>query len=84
MSVFICHHHLLHNLLDIFIGSFHCAIHLGSIWRRIVMLDFELSAEFHNHSIVEISSIVSDDPFGDTVTADEVMLDKPGYNVLSD
>ena len=82
MPVFVGYHHLLHNLLDIFIGSFHSAIHLGHVWRRIVMLDFELSAEFHNHSVVEISSIVSDDPFRDVVPAAEVMLDKLGYNVL--
>ena len=50
--------------------------------RRIVMLDFELHAEFHNHSIVKIGSVVGDDPFGDTITAYEVMLDKSGYNVL--
>ena len=48
------------------------------------MLDFELSAKFCNHSIVEIGPIVSDDPFGDTLVADEVMLDESGYNVLYD
>ena len=84
MPVFICHHHILHNLLDIFVGSFHCAINLGSVRRRVVMLDFELSTKFHNHSIVEVGSIVSDNPFGDTTMAAEVMLDKPGYNVLGD
>ena len=73
-----------HNLLDVFIGDFYCAIHLRDVWRRIVMIDLELRTEFHNHSIVEISSVVGDDPFGDTVTIDEVMLDKSGYNVLCD
>ena len=48
------------------------------------MLDSELSAEFRNHSIVEVSSIIGDNPFGDTVTQDEIVLDKPGYNVLGD
>ena len=47
-----------------------------------MMLDIELSAKFCNHSIVEIGSIISDDPFGDIVMVDEVMLDKSGYNVL--
>ena len=46
------------------------------------MLDFELRAEFSNHSIVKIGPIIDDDPFEDTVTAYEVMLDKLGYNVL--
>ena len=84
MLVFVGYYHLLHNILDIFIGSFHFTIHLRPVWRRIVMLDFELYAEFHNHSIVEIGFVAGDDPFGDTITADEVMLDKSGYNILSD
>ena len=84
MPVFIHYHHLLLNLLDIFIGSFHCAIHFGPVWRRIVMLDFELHAEFSDHRIVEIGSIIGDDPFRDVVLADEVMLDESGYNILSD
>ena len=41
-----------------------------------MMLDHEHSAKFHNHSIVEIGSVVGDDPFGDTITANKVMLDK--------
>ena len=61
MSVFVGHHHLLHNLLYVFISRFHYAIHLRSVWRRILMLNFELSAEFCNHSIVEIGFVVSDD-----------------------
>ena len=48
------------------------------------MLDFELSAEFSNHSIIEIGFIVSDDPFGDTIAEDEVMFDEYGYHVLGD
>ena len=47
-----------------------------------MMLDFELSAKLYNHSIVKIGSLVSDDPFRDTVSADEVMLDKTGYNIF--
>ena len=46
------------------------------------MLDFELSAQFGNHSIVEVSPIVGDDPFGDTVAAYEVVFDESGYHAL--
>ena len=46
------------------------------------MLDSELSAEFHDHRIIEISSIVGDNPFGDTVTTNDILLDESGYNVL--
>ena len=48
------------------------------------MLDFELHTEFSDHSIVEVDSIVSDDPLRDNVLADEVMFDEPGSNILSD
>ena len=47
------------------------------------MLDFELRTEFSDHSIVEVDPVVGDDPFRDVVTIDEVILDKSGYNVLS-
>ena len=46
------------------------------------MLDFELSAKFGNHSIGEVSPIVGDDPFRDSVSINEVMLDESGYNIL--
>ena len=49
-----------------------------------MMLDLELRAEFSDHGIIEIGTFVCDDPFRDTVSTYEVMLDKPGYNILSD
>ena len=48
------------------------------------MLDFELRTKFGDHSIVEIGSVISDDPFRDSIPADEVMLDKSDYHILSD
>ena len=48
------------------------------------MLDLELSAKFSNHNIVEVSPIFSDDPFRDTIAADEVMFDESGYHILGD
>ena len=48
-----------------------------------MVLDFDLHAEFINHGIVEVSSVVSDDPFKDVVPEYEVMLDESGYKVLS-
>ena len=46
------------------------------------MLDFELCAEFSDYGIVEVGTIVSDDPLRDAVPIDEVMLDEPGYKIL--
>ena len=49
-----------------------------------MVLDLELHAEFSDHGIVEVGSVINDDPFRDVVPTDEVMLDKSGYNILSD
>ena len=84
MPILIGYYHFLHNLLDIFVGRFDCAIHFWSIWRRNVMLDLKLSAKLSNYRIVEISPIVGDNPFGDSITADEVVSDKSGYHILCD
>ena len=46
------------------------------------MLDLELSVKLGNHSIVKVSPIVDDDPFGDTIAGDEVMFDESGYHIL--
>ena len=46
------------------------------------MFDPELCAKFSDHGITKVGVIVSDDPLRDTIPADEVMLDEPGYGVL--
>ena len=74
----------MHNLLNVFVGLFDCAIHFRSIQRRVVMLDFELSAKLGNHSIVKVSPIVGDDPFRDTIMVDEVVYDEYGYHILGE
>ena len=84
MPVLIGYYHLLHNLLNVFVGRFDYVSHFRSIGRKIVMLNLELSAKFDNHSIVEVSPIVDDDPFGDTISVDEVMFDESGYHILGD
>ena len=48
------------------------------------MSDLELHAKFCDHSIVEIGTIVYDNPFGDTIPTDEVILNEPGHNILGD
>ena len=46
------------------------------------MLDLKLRAKLSDDSIVEVSPIVGVDPFGDTITADEVVSDESGYHIL--
>ena len=83
MLVFICHLHLLYNLLNVLIGSFHYAIHLWSTQRRIMVLDLELRAEFCDHSVVEIGTIICDNPLGDAIPTNKVMLNESRDNILS-
>ena len=70
MPVFVGHHHLFHNLLYILVSSFHCAIHLRFVWRRVVMFDLKLCAEFSDQRIIEIGTILSDDSLRDTIPTD--------------
>ena len=76
MPICIRHRHLLYNLLDVLISGFHCVIHLRSIRRRVMALDLEMYAEFHDHSVVEIDSIVCDNSFGDAIPIDKVIFDE--------
>ena len=48
-----------------------------------MVLDLKLHAEFRDHSVVEIGTIVCDNPLGDTIPTDKVMLNEPGDNILS-
>ena len=45
-------------------------------------MDLELHAEFSDHSVVEISTIVCDNPFKDAIPIDKVMFDEPCNNIL--
>ena len=47
------------------------------------MLNLELLAQSGDHSIVKVCTVFSDDPFGDTVSANKVLLDEAGNNILS-
>lgn len=46
------------------------------------MFNFGLRAKFSDHSVVQISTIVYDNPFGDAILTYKIMLDEPSYYVL--
>ena len=46
------------------------------------MLDLELHAEFSDHGIVEVDTIVSDDSLRDVRVIDKAILNELGHNVL--
>src|SRR3954465_13771816 len=84
MPVFVGYCYFLYDFLDVLVGSFHRAVHLWSIWRRIMMFDLELCAKFSNHSVVQICAIVSDNPFRDAVPTNEIVFDEPGHHIFGD
>ena len=63
MPVFVCHCHLLYDLLDVFISSLYSAIHLRSVRRRVMILNLELCTELGDHSIIKIGTIIHNDSF---------------------
>ena len=46
------------------------------------MLSLKLLAQSGDHSIVQICTVVYDDPVGDTVAAYEILLDEAGNHIL--
>ena len=81
MPFFIGHNHLLHNLLYIIVGSFHCVIHLRSVWRRVMVLYLELLAELSDHLVVKIGTIICNDPLWYTVSTDQVVPNEPCHEI---
>ena len=45
-----------------------------------MVLDLELHAQCGDHSIIEIRTIVCDDPLQDTVPTDDILSDETGHN----
>ena len=72
----------LYDLLDVLICGFDNAIHLRPVRGRIMVLDLELHAQCGDHIIVEIRTIVCDDPLWDTVPIYEILFDESGHNIL--
>ena len=48
-----------------------------------MMLNLELLTQGGDHSIVKVCTVISDDPFWDTIPANKVLLDEAGNNILS-
>ena len=48
-----------------------------------MMLNLESRTEFCDHSIIEISVILHDNPFGDAILTDNIMLNESSHNILN-
>ena len=49
-----------------------------------MVLHLELRVEFSDHSVIKIGTVVCDDPFGDAIPTNHVVLDEPGNHILGD
>ena len=47
-----------------------------------MVLDLKLHAEFRDHSVVEISTIICDNPFEDVIPTYKIMFGEPNYHIL--
>ena len=47
-----------------------------------MMLNFELLAQGGDHSVVQVCTVVSNDPIGDTISENKVLLNEAGNNIL--
>ena len=46
------------------------------------MLEPKFLAQGSDHSMVQVRTIVCDDPLRDTILTDEILFNEPGYNIL--
>src|ERR1043165_5116593 len=46
------------------------------------MLDLELREEFGEHFVIEVGTVVCDNPFKTAVPTDKIMLDESSHNIL--
>ena len=74
MLIFVRHCHLLNNFLNILVGCFHGSVHLWSVRRGIVILDFEIRTYFLHHFVIQISAIVSNDLPRESVPTNQLPL----------
>ena len=77
-------HHLLYNLLNVFIVLFNNAVHLRSVRGRVMMLDFERLTKLLHHLVIQIGPIVGNDLFGYSVMTNKILLNEPIYHLLGD
>ena len=76
--------HFGHDLLDILVCSFYCPIHLWTVWCKIVMFDLELLTYLVHHFVVQIGSIIRNDPFWNPISAYDLFLDELADHRSSD
>ncbi|PKI32091.1 hypothetical protein CRG98_047518, partial [Punica granatum] len=64
--------------------SLHCTVHLGTVWSRVAVMHFESLTKLVNDPVVQVLGIVSDDRLVDSVSGDDVTLEKTCHGICSD
>lgn len=71
--------HLSQDSLDILVGRFHRSIHLRSVGSRSHMTNLIGFAHLINCFVVQIGSIICDDAFWLTISANDLIFQEAGY-----
>ncbi|PKI49572.1 hypothetical protein CRG98_030028 [Punica granatum] len=54
----------------------HYTVHLGTVWSGVAMMHFESLTELVDDPVIQVLGIVGDDRLGDSVSGDDVTLEK--------
>lgn len=82
MPIFVGDYYFLDDLIEILISCLDNTIHLGSIRRRIRMLNFLLGTEFSNQFPIKILNIISYQFFWQAVMTNKILLNE--LSILED
>ena len=63
-------------------SRFYNPIHLQPVRRKVMMMYLELFAELGDHCVIEICTVVSNNPLWYTISTYKIMSDKLRHNVL--
>jgi len=76
MPIFVGDYHFLDDLIKVLISCLDNTIHLGSIRRRIRMLNFLLGTEFSNQFPIKILNVISYQLYWQAVMTNKILLNE--------
>lgn len=83
MPILVDYNHILYYFLNVLNGCLKCPIHLRAVRRGIMLLNLETFSQVRHHLVVEIRPIVCYDILRDSITINDILLDKPSNHLLS-
>lgn len=82
MSILVCLHHFLNNLLYVLVCSLNNAIHLWTVWQGIKMFNFEVFAQLLHHLVIEVQTIISNDFVRNPIMVDDISFQTAGNHLF--